>query len=51
MRTSRFVPVICFSSAHQYVKAGLLLGVGVANAQVKNAFETALGMCSEGKRM
>lgn len=25
-----------------------MLGVGVTNAQVKNAFETALGMCSEG---
>ncbi len=33
---------------NENVKAGLLLGVGVANAQVKNAFETALGMCSEG---
>ncbi len=37
-----------FSSENENVKAGLLLGVGVVNCQVKDSFEVALNMCSEG---
>lgn len=37
-----------FSSENENVKAGLLLGVGVVNCQVKDTFEVALNMCSEG---
>lgn len=37
-----------FSSENENVKAGLLLGVGIVNCQVKDTFEVALNMCSEG---